>query len=70
MNFRMEKAASLLRSTDNSVNMIASEVGYSDALSFSKLFHKRFGLSPTDYRKQKPELVTLSAKGFEGEEYL
>ena len=71
MNFRMEKAASLLRSTDNSVNMIASEVGYSDALSFSKLFHKRFGVSPTDYRRQKPELVTLSAKGdFEGENYL
>jgi AraC-like DNA-binding protein len=63
MNFRMEKAAQLLEVTKSPVNIIAAEVGYSDSLSFSKAFKRRYGMSPTDYREHKPELVKKDSKG-------
>ena len=63
MNFRMERAGNLLRSTDNPVGMIAAELGYSDALAFSKSFRRHFGISPTQYREQEVVLVTKGEKG-------
>ena len=71
MDFRMEKAASLLRSTDSPVGVIAAEVGYADPLSFSKVFRKQFGINPSEYRRLKPELRTYSnVGGFNMENYL
>lgn len=61
--YRMERAVSLLTRTNNSINAIAEEVGYNDALSFSKVFKKRYGVSPQEYRKQKTVLVKNSVKG-------
>ncbi len=51
---RMEQACHLLRSTLLSVGEVAVQVGYSDPLYFSKLFHARMGLPPSEYRKQPP----------------
>ena len=48
---RLSKARELLRQTDLPVNVIAREVGYEDQMSFSKIFKKRVGMSPLQYRK-------------------
>lgn len=52
LKYRMNTAASLLMK-NISVSVVASSVGYSDLYTFSKMFKKHFGLSPTAYVKQK-----------------
>ena len=47
---RVEQAKKLLRETDLSVSFIASSVGFSNALDFSKFFSKNASLSPVQYR--------------------
>ena len=63
MNYRMEKAGSLLRVTGDPVSVIAAEVGYHDPLAFSKNFRRRYGMSPTEYRGAKSSLTEHSNKG-------
>ena len=48
----MEKASSLLASTSSPVGLIAEEVGYSDPMTFSKVFRRRRGMSPTEFRER------------------
>ena len=62
-SFRMEKAVNLLRNTSRSISSVAEELGYTDVLSFSKSFHRRFGMSPTAFREQKVVLLTGNKKG-------
>ena len=50
---RMDRARTLLLETDVSISTVALSVGYEDALLFSKMFSKRFSLSPQKYRQQK-----------------
>jgi two-component system, response regulator YesN len=47
---RMEKAAELLRNTDQKMNQIAVKIGYSDESHFSSAFKKHFGVSPKEYK--------------------
>lgn len=49
---RMERAMHLLQTTDQKIAEIATDVGYQNPLTFSKMFHKHTGTSPTEYRKQ------------------
>lgn len=49
---RMEKAKSLLGSSDLTVREIAESVGYPDSLHFSRVFHQWCGVSPSQYRKE------------------
>lgn len=51
IRLRMEKAEYLLTHTSQPISIVAHNVGYSDALAFSKIFRQRFGLSPSDYRE-------------------
>ncbi len=52
INIRLEKAKMLLESGDSSsIQEIAGMVGYDDAYHFSKLFKKRYGISPSQARK-------------------
>lgn len=51
-DFRLEKAAKLLKTTTMSVQDIGNKVGYSDNNYFTKTFRKRFGDTPTKYRKK------------------
>lgn len=52
IRIRMEKAKNLLETLPgDSIKSIADDVGYSDVYHFSKLFKKRFGVSPQHYRK-------------------
>jgi len=49
---RMQKAADLLLDTNASIAEIAMETGIGNEFYFSRLFKKRFGLAPSDYRKE------------------
>lgn len=53
--YRMKKAKELLESTPKQIVQIANEVGFSDPLYFSRIFTKHFGISPKQYRSQKPK---------------
>ncbi|MEN6306991.1 MAG: AraC family transcriptional regulator [Anaerohalosphaeraceae bacterium] len=49
-NLRLEAAQSLLRSTPLRCNEIAARVGYSNVYYFHRLFKKKTGLTPRQYR--------------------
>ena len=63
INFRIEKAADLLRTTADPIGSIAVAVGYSDPLTFSKAFRKKTNMTPTEYRKMSVEHQLASSKG-------
>ncbi|HDZ8912986.1 TPA: arabinose operon transcriptional regulator AraC [Aeromonas hydrophila] len=48
---RIMRAKLLLQTTPLSVATIGQQVGYDDQLYFSRVFRKRVGVSPTEYRK-------------------
>ena len=50
-NTRMNAAVSLLTSSNYNTNQISDYVGYNDHQAFHNLFKKRFGVSPTKFRK-------------------
>lgn len=50
-SLRLDKAASLLKSTRLSVLDVALECGYNSTASFNKMFLKIIGKTPTEYRK-------------------
>ena len=49
-DLRLQKAQQLLRETDLSISVIASEVGYTSPAKFSAAFKKRFDISPREYK--------------------
>lgn len=51
LHYRMEQAKHLLETTDTAVKDIAVSVGYSDPLTFSKMFSNVVKVSPSEYRK-------------------
>jgi AraC-like DNA-binding protein len=51
---RLERAASLLRGTDNSVAEICLAVGLQSVGSFTTSFTRTYGISPTAYRVRFP----------------
>jgi AraC-like DNA-binding protein len=57
---RLERAASLLRSTDWSVAEVCLSVGWHSQGSFTTTFTRTFGLSPTAYRRQFPPAKELA----------
>ncbi len=50
---RIDKAIELLRMTNHSIDDIAKLVGYSNGNYFIKVFHKRIGMSPGQFRESK-----------------
>jgi AraC-like DNA-binding protein len=50
--WRMTKAAQLLREHDDSVATIASKVGYANTVAFTKAFSRLQGVGPGAYRRQ------------------
>lgn len=49
---RLKMSSQLLISTDLSISEICYKVGLDDPSHFTKLFKSKFGLTPSDYRKQ------------------
>jgi len=52
IELRMDHARRLLEDTPYSIQDIAEEVGYSNAISFGRMFKKTVSLSPGEYREQ------------------
>jgi signal transduction histidine kinase/AraC-like DNA-binding protein len=52
-NVRLDRAAMLLRNSELNISEVGYEVGYNDPAFFSRVFTKRFGMSPSVYRDQK-----------------
>ena len=51
-NLRIEEAKQMLETTDDPVEAVAGEVGYEDASFFGRLFKRRVGLTPAQYRRR------------------
>lgn len=51
-NIRLNKAVSLIRNSEHSIQEIAYMVGFNSQAYFSKIFKNHFKISPTTYRKQ------------------
>ena len=49
---RMEKAAELMKEADRKLEAIAFLVGYDDYHYFSRVFRKKMGISPSEYRNK------------------
>ena len=60
MQVRMDKSRELLIKTDVPIYVVAKEVGYQDQLPFSKMFRKKYGLSPEQYRKKHRDEYSIS----------
>jgi AraC-like DNA-binding protein len=63
MRLRLQRGAQLLANQDLTVYQVADMVGCSDALYFSRLFRKRYGVSPLQYRRQqhmRPDLSSVA----------
>ena len=52
ISFRLEKAAELLRSTDQMVTEVAFSCGFNSASYFTEVFIRQKGCTPTQYRTQ------------------
>lgn len=50
-DLRFSKAAEMMAEDRYSISQIAYKTGFNDSHYFSKAFKKRFGVSPTEYRK-------------------
>ena len=59
---RIEAAASLLDTTDKTLEEIAAETGFYDVYHFGKLFKKRVGISPGRYRRKNVRAATAAEK--------
>lgn len=51
--YRLTMASRLLHSSDSSILDIASEVGFDNLSYFNRMFKKRFGTTPSNYRKSR-----------------
>jgi AraC-like DNA-binding protein len=51
INARLNKAASQLRTGTTAIKVAASRAGIEDVYYFSKLFKKKFGVTPSQYRR-------------------
>ncbi|KQO10681.1 AraC family transcriptional regulator [Paenibacillus sp. Leaf72] len=53
IHYRMERASELLKIGQFPIRDIAGSVGYSNPLYFSRIFKKKFGLSPSAYSEKQ-----------------
>lgn len=70
INYRLVKAAQLLKSTDQPINVIASSVGYENQLHFSRAFKAAYGLSPREWRKDNATVQPVHGQVQESEDLI
>ncbi|CCP07175.1 Arabinose operon regulatory protein [Erwinia amylovora MR1] len=56
---RVQRARLLLQSTRQPIASVGREVGYDDQLYFSRVFRKRAGVSPSDFRRRSMEAADV-----------
>lgn len=59
MNLRLEYACTRLTTSNDSVLQISSQSGYDSLSFFTKIFKKKFGISPLQYRKNNTKLPVV-----------
>ena len=52
-NYRLDTAAERVRNESAKISEIAVECGFGNLSYFSRSFCKRFGMSPSEYRRQR-----------------
>lgn len=52
-DYRLKNACKMLKFTDKAIKTIALNCGYADELYFSRVFSKKIGMSPTEYRQRE-----------------
>lgn len=52
-NQRLDRATELLEETDQSIELIATKVGFGSPTTFRQCFNRRYHVSPSQYRKNK-----------------
>lgn len=52
MNLCIKRAAKLIASTEHSISDIAISLGFTNRTYFYKIFSKKYGVTPKEYRKQ------------------
>lgn len=57
VRIRLSRAADLLENSSCTVTETARSVGYDDVYNFSKIFKKKYGISPAYYRQQTASLI-------------
>ncbi len=57
---RMEKAHHLLSQSDESLNVVAGKLGYSNTGSFHRAFRRWYRMTPETYRRRKGSCTTLN----------
>jgi AraC-like DNA-binding protein len=58
LNLRLNRAKNLLLSTTLNITEVAYQTGFDSVFYFSKLFKKKFGISPKFYRTDKSAFVS------------
>jgi len=53
LEYRLQEAKKLLESSEYNINEISQKIGYKYVQSFSKAFHKYFGVRPKDIMKKR-----------------
>jgi len=53
LEYRLQEAKRLLELSEYNINEISEKIGYKYVQSFSKAFHKRFGVRPKDIMKSR-----------------
>jgi len=51
IDMKMQIASKMLLESDISVENVSNSIGYQDSFTFSKMFKKRMGVSPQEYKK-------------------
>ena len=51
-SIRLEKAKTLLETSDQNVSDVCFEVGFNSLPYFSRIFHEAFGMPPSEIRKK------------------
>jgi len=59
---RIEKAKELLKDSSMSLSEIASQVGYSNAGYFNRIFKKIVGITPGQYRNRFDQVADVKIK--------
>lgn len=61
--WRLALAADRLTSSDATIAAIARQVGYATPFSLSAAFKRAYGMSPAEYRRQRPPPLVAGSGG-------